>query len=304
MTSEIVAPVFVIGTGRSGLTPLMHLVAYHPSFGWPSQYHSLFPKSYKWGILSRVLDFIPAGSKRKFSRVVPTHSEAWAMWHHCFYGFDEPFRDLTQADVTPYVKDRIQKAVLSILRYQGKKRFIAELSGWSRVRFLKEIFPDARFIHIVRDGRAVTNSLIHVNYWRGWQGIHNWRWGIPKTNYISLLEKYDYSFTAMAAVQWSMLVENIRLETTKLNSNDFLLIRYEDLVARPREETLRCTKFCGVEENLSRFERHLSMAIKTQIIDTNSVTHRIPPWRSNFSESDIKMLNEIMANELAQFGYN
>jgi hypothetical protein len=225
------------------------------------------------------------------------------MWRQCFYGFSTPFRDLTEADVTPHVRNRFQKVVRSILKYQGKKRFIAELSGWSRVRFLKEIFPDAKFIHIVRDGRAVANSLINVDYWRGWEGIYNWRWGVPSPDAITFLEKYEYRFLALAAVQWRMLVGNIRVETAKLDRGDLLLVRYEDMTADPRGETARCIEFCGLDGDLRRFQRHLSMTVRTRIIDANRFSYRIPPWRENLNESDVEMLNDIMADELAAFGY-
>ena len=300
---NVVKPVFVIGTGRSGLTLLMDLVAYHPAFAWPSQYHSRFPRSYRWAILSRILDLAPAGSRRKFARKVPKSSEAWPMWRECFYGFNAPFRDLTEADVTPSARNKFQRAVSAILKYQHKQRFIAELSGWSRVRFLKEIFPDARFVHIVRDGRAVANSLMNVGYWRGWAGIHQWRWGIPRRDDLALLEKYDYSFLALAAVQWRMLVENIRVETAKLHPDDFLLVRYEDLVADPRTETLRCIEFCGLDGDLPRYQRHLSMTVRTHVVDANTSAFRIPPWRENMDGSGIEMMNDIMAEELAAFGY-
>ena len=294
---------FVIGSGRSGLSLLMDLVAYHPAFAWPSQYNSRFPKRFRWAVLSRILDLAPAGSRRKFARPVPRHSEAWPMWGECFHGFNAPFRDLTEADVTPRVRNQFQRAVGAILKYQHKDRFIAELSGWSRVRFLKEIFPDARFIHIVRDGRAVANSLINVDYWRGWEGIYKWRWGVPCSDDIALLEKYDYSFLALAAVQWRLLVENIRVETAKLDRGDFLLVRYEDVVTDPIAETLRCTGFFGLEGNLPRFQRHLSMVVRTHVVDANTSAFRIPPWRENLDKSQIEMMNDIMAEELAAFGY-
>ena len=225
------------------------------------------------------------------------------MWGECFYGFNTPFRDLTEADVTPTVRNRFRGAVRAILKYQRKERFIAELSGWSRVRFLKEIFPDARFVHLVRDGRAVANSLVNVGYWRGWEGVHKWRWGVPGPDDLALLEKYDYSFLALAAVQWRMLVENIRVETAKLDRGDALTVRYEDLIADPSAETLRCIEFCGLDGNLPRFQRHLSMVVRTHVVDANTSAFRIPPWRENLDESEIEMMNDIMAQEMAAFGY-
>jgi hypothetical protein len=45
------------------------------------------------------------------------------------------------------------------------------------------------------------------------------------------------------------------------------------------------------------------MTVRTRIIDANRFSYRIPPWRENLNESDVEMLNDIMADELAAFGY-
>jgi len=124
-------PIFVIGTGRSGLTPLMDLIAYHEAFAWPSQYNERWPGIHALSALSRVVEVPPFDSRLKFMRGVPRHTEAYPLWGRCFPGFVEPFRDLVAEDVTPYAKMLFRRTVADVLRYQGKRRFIAEYSGWS-----------------------------------------------------------------------------------------------------------------------------------------------------------------------------
>ncbi|GAJ21506.1 unnamed protein product, partial [marine sediment metagenome] len=81
-----------------------------------------------------------------------------------------------------------------------------KLTGWSRIEYIKELFPDAKFIHILRDGRGVANSLINVDFWKGWEGPHKWRWGMLNEEKMKEWNKYDQSFVILAAMEWKILV--------------------------------------------------------------------------------------------------
>ncbi len=295
-------PAFVIGTGRCGLSPLMDLVAYHPDFAWPSQLLQRFPRRVWMARLSRVVEWpiLRSGAKFSLRPYVPTHDEAWDFWRELYAGFPEPFRDLSADDVTPRVRQRIRRAAEDITRYQKKRRFLAEYSGWSRIGFLREIFPRAQFIHIVRDPRAVVNSLMNVDYWRGYEGTAKWRWGPLSPELEEALEKYDHSFHEVAAVQWKLLIANIMERTSSLPPEDALLVRYEDLVADPRAVAGECVGFLGSDPAHADFERHLPTA---RIVDANSQTLRIPSWRESMTPRQISMLEELLSDELARFGY-
>ncbi len=292
-------PVFVIGTGRSGLSPLMDLISYHPAFAWPSQYHQRWPGVPRIATLSRVVELPALDSRLKFARGVPKHAETYRLWNACFPGFAEPFRDLVASDVTPYARTLFRRAVADIVRYQRKDRFIAEYSGWSRIGFLKEIFPDARFVHIVRDGRAVAHSYTNVEWWNGWQGVYRWRLGVPEPDLLAKLERYGNSFLALAAVYWKILVRNIMNAAAQLPAGDALLVRYEDLVADPEKEARRCVEFAGLEAE-PRFIRHLRTV---KIVDANRHRMRIPPWREALDASQLAMFEDLAGEELAEFGY-
>jgi hypothetical protein len=293
-------PTFVIGTGRSGLTPLMHLIAYHEAFAWPSQYNDRWPHIPRLSLLSRLVERPPLDSSLKFRRYVPTHTEAYRLWNRCYPGFANPHRDLVAGDVTPLARELFPAAVERILRYQSKDRFIAEYSGWSRIEFLKAIFPGARFIHIVRDGRAVANSYLSVDWWDGWRGVYGWRLGVPAPDVLDKLARYDQSFLALAALYWHILVTNISDKSAPLTSDEYLLVRYEDVVDDPEREARRCIDFCGLDADGARFARHLA---SVRIVDANNETFRIPSWKRTLTTAQIDMLNELLKEDLERFGY-
>lgn len=60
---------------------------------------------------------------------------------------------------------------------QAKPVFLHKFTGWPRAGFAHAIFPEARFRHVIRDGRAVANSLIQMSWWSGFGGPENWKWG-------------------------------------------------------------------------------------------------------------------------------
>ena len=188
----------------------------------------------------------------------------------------------------------------SIIKYQDKSRFITEYSGWSRIRFLKNIFPDAVFIHIVRDGRAVANSLTNVKYWDGWGGTSKWLWGEPSSDCKKLLDEYNYSFLALAAVQWKMTLNNIRSTSKLLNDSEFLEVRYEDLVKNPKSMANKCMKFLNLDTKCKIYKNNLNVV---KIFDANNTKFRIRPWKETLSHNQIDMLNKILEEELGYYNY-
>ena len=238
--------------------------------------------------------------KFKWGRYLPHHAETFRLWASVSPAFTEPIRDLVSDDVTSHVKKGFRHIVAEVMRHQRKPRFIAEYSGWSRIDFMREIFPEAQFIHIVRDGRAVAHSLIHVDYWRGWEGVHRWCWGVPDPPLMAKLERYKHSFLALAAVQWTILVRNIEESLNSLPPSDRLVVRYEDLVKDPVETARASARFLGLDPDLPAFRKHLGCVA---IVDANSVRMRIPSWKDNLRSQQVEMLHDLLADDLERFGY-
>ena len=299
--SGIDTPIFVIGTGRCGTTALMDLIAYHPAFAWPSQYTARWPRRPRLAALSRIVAAPPFSSRLKFARFVPKHAENYSEWDDRFPGYAEPFRDLVADDASPIVAERIRASVRDITRYQGRSRFMTKYTGWSRIGFVRAIFPDAKFIHIVRDGRAVAYSYTTMPWWDGWGGVQRSRWTFSDPGMLRALESYGHSFVALAALQWRMLIDDISEKSASLPDDDVLLLRYEDMVRDPTTVASRCIMFAGADDRDRRFTAHLETASK-RIVDPETKGSP-PPWKRNLSPRQIEMIDELCGEQLRRFGY-
>ena len=115
-----------------------------------------------------------------------------------------------------------------------RDRMLIKLTGWSRIGFLNEVFPDAKFIHIVRDGRAVASSYLHINewQWRGWYGPASWRYGPLSPEDQAAWEASGRSFIALAGIQWRMHTRAIESARARIDPARFLEVRYEDSASR------------------------------------------------------------------------
>ena len=91
---------------------------------------------------------------------------------------------LDPATLTPARADFIRKTLPTLARARPGQVLIEKtVSNSLRVPFVAAVFPDARFVHLIRDGRDVTESAM-----RQWQAPPNWKalWqklrGIPLAN--------------------------------------------------------------------------------------------------------------------------
>lgn len=222
MSQQIYKPIFIIGTGRSGTTLFSQLLSYHPDLAWFSNLTNRFPKLPKLAKFSSMLDIPILGNLLKNKKFIPKPDEAYNIWRLCFPGFVSPTRPLTEEDVTNKAKSAIRRMVELHLTYQGKTRFITKYTGWSRIRYLNEIFPDSLFIHVLRDGRAVANSMLNVSWWTGWNGPNNWQWGELPSEWRKEWEESNRSFIVLAAIQWKLLVQEIYESKEVLDKDRFL----------------------------------------------------------------------------------
>ncbi|MGH8165623.1 MAG: sulfotransferase, partial [Woeseiaceae bacterium] len=161
---EIDRPIFLVGFGRSGSTHIYRVFSFHPRLAWLSKMADDYPHR-MWINSATLRAFGATPFAELIARKIPAR-EGWRYWDAYFPGFSEPFRDLTADDVTPHIHERMQQAVGRI-KTPSRDRVLIKLTGWPRISFLQEIFPDARFIHILRDGRAAVNSLIQTAFWGG-----------------------------------------------------------------------------------------------------------------------------------------
>lgn len=283
-------PIFIIGTGRCGSTIFHEIFSYHPNVSFLTGLCDSYPeKLWLNRMLIRTID-IPI--LRYISRKKSIPSEAWDFWQHYDKSFGRPCRDLLKEDVTNKTESIIRKA-MSEIPTKKRNRLLIKITGWPRMGYLKKIFPDAKFIHVLRDGRAVANSLLNVDFWWGWGGPQNWRWGEFTPNQKEEWEKYGQSFVVLAGILWKLLLDALEEAKQTIEPADFLEIKYEDLCWQPIETFLLVAKFCELQWS-SGFE---SVIRSSRLKNTNS------KWQEELTDYQKKILNECLRDYLEKYGY-
>jgi len=292
-TLKVVQPIFLVGTGRCGSTAFHRTLGTHPQLMWLSGFAEEFPYRPRWNRWA-----VTAMGSRTLRRVFGTRikpGENYGFWHAHAYGFAEPGRDLLASDVTPRVRRQMHAAFEPMLTAR-RDRLLIKLTGWSRIGFLNEVFPDARFVHIVRDGRAVASSLLHVNawQWRGWYGPYSWRYGPLSAEDHAAWERSGRSFVALAGLQWKIHTRAIEAARRGLDASRFLEVKYERFCEAPLETCRRVLEFTGLRHSPG-FEREVAT---TRITD---MTHR---WRRDLSPEQQALLTGLLREDLLRYGYD
>lgn len=198
--------VFLIGAPRSGTTWLQRMLGAHNQIA-TSQETDLFagyiaPWVARW---DRQVDLASVARNRGMPSV------------------------LTAAEFNELLQHAVQRVYGKVASLKPGAAVVLDKSpeSSSHVPLIDRLLPDARFLHILRDGRDVAASMVAAS--RGW-GSH-WAPGS----------------TGGAAYRWQRYVTAIR--SASLPPHRYLEVRYEDLLERGPEVLQRCLAFCGVQSS-------------------------------------------------------
>jgi hypothetical protein len=288
---QITKPIFIVGTGRCGSTLFHRLLANHPQLMWLSGFAHLFPGKpslNRWGVRAMgnpLLKGVFGGKIRP--------GEAYGFWDAYAYGFSEPCRDLVRSDVSAKVKKQLRAALQAMLTAE-RNRMLVKITGWPRIGFLNEIFDDAKFIHIKRDGRAVASSLLHGHFWRGWYGPQGWRAGLLSPEDQAIWESYDRSFTALAGIEWRIQMRAMEAARRALDPKLFFEVKYEAFCEQPLETYRQVLEFAELPRSAE-----LERAVKEASI--RSTSNR---WRDDLTLAQQGILEDLLHEDLQRYGYN
>jgi hypothetical protein len=298
---------FVLGTGRCGSTLVTELIARSPEVGFVSNFddklgrldlkgrwnNALFNRSNERDPSLRPFRDRRRPIERGRLRVAP--SEGWDVLEKQISGIlPRPCRDLTAADATPWLQQRIRDFFDSRITAQGKAHFVHHLTGWPRSGLLSAVYPDARYVHVIRDGRAVANSWLQMGWWDGYRGPDNWYLGPLSPEDNRIWEDSRRSFVVLAGLGWGMLMRAFARARASAPDGNWLDVRLEDVVDDPRGQMANVLSFLGLswdEQYEAGFSRHTFQAGRREA------------WRRDLSARDIADLERVLAEPLEQYGY-
>ena len=288
--TTITKPIIIVGTGRCGSTVFHRVLARHPQMMWLSGFALRYPRKTSWNQWAVEAMANPL-LRRLFGETIRP-GECYTFWDTYAYGFSEPCRDLVRTDVSRRVKRQVTAALGKMLTAQ-RNRLLLKITGWPRIGFLNEIFEDAKFIHIVRDGRAVASSLLHVNFWRGWYGPQGWRAGLLSPEDQATWESYDRSFAALAGLEWRIQMRAIQAARQTLDPKLYYEIKYEDFCRQPLETCRQVLDFAEVP-----WSPELDRAVKEARIDTSN------RWLDDLTPGQQSILTDMLRDDLLRAGYD
>ena len=260
-TIKIDRPVFIVGLPRSGTSLLYNLLAAHEDAAYCTNAMNSFTETIcaiewlrkKFKLNVRGERFLEDSVEVDFG----TPSEPAMFWGK-WIGRDAhnlKWKEKTLADFSPEKLAEIQQDLKKILYTFGGngKRFITKYPIFqTELRMINALFPDAHFIHIVRDGRMTANSLIKLYNLcnRQIQKIKH-----PDLNSIvpyprvpkleTYLKEYGPTDLRCTAHVWEDSIDVV--DAVKNDLHRFTQVRYEDLLANPKVELQKLFDFIGLK---------------------------------------------------------
>jgi Sulfotransferase family len=288
--------VFVLGTGRCGSSLVHEILAQHEDVGFLSNVDDRLPIPVslgRWnGPLFRRLPLALAEKGRV--RFAP--SEGYRILEREVSPvISRPVRDLVASDAFPWLGSRFGRFFERRGAAQAGAVFLHKFTGWPRARFIDAALPDARFIHVIRDGRAVANSLLQMPWWRGYGGPAEWGWGPLPEAYGSAWNDSGRSFPVLAGLEWKILMDAFAEAKAAIDPERWVDVRYEDLLRDPTTTTKELMDFVGLtwtaqfEERFRRYRFH---------------TSRADAFRRDLGAPDVAAIENVLASHLQELGYS
>ncbi|MSO94488.1 MAG: sulfotransferase [Thermoleophilia bacterium] len=153
---------------------------------------------------------------------------------------------------------------------------------------LERTFPDARFVHLVRDGRDAAVSFLSVP-----RGIMTEGWGHPTD-------------AAGFARLWRTEVSAARALGRRVGVGRYLEVMYDDLVGEPTEALRRVCAFSGLEyqSDMLDFVGRSDSARKPHQQRLNQrLTPGVRDWRTEMTPADVASFEAVAGGLLAKLGY-
>lgn len=278
MSTGCKKPVFIVGCARSGTTWLYHLLLSSGGFAVYRSESQLYNR-----IGPCFGNFKNKKQRQEFLQ--------WWLSSEFFLrsGLDV---DLIRQEVLNSVTgtgDMLSTLMNRICIEQGAHRW-AECTPDNAlyIRRIKRDFPDALFIHLVRDGRDVALSLAKQSF------IKPFPWHADKPEIAS-------------AAYWAWITNKVSREEQFLG-DDLLTVHYESLVVDFDVTMQSIAEFIDKPLDLKRIDKHpigavLSPNSSFDKSNRKSDTKWTPRWQENLDTALLQGIENTIGSGLARFGY-
>ena len=307
---EVPPPFFIVGHGRSGTTWLELTMNSHPEIACKGS-GMFFGRD------------MPLYEDQRALPAALANSEDLKTWHDMRPNYWS--RNTFEEDLPGITKALANYTMGVELAASGKKLAGDRTPHYvSYLNEVHELYPEAKVIHVIRDGRDVAISNIHAI----WQNARDKGGPVDlepevqrkRDTYLedreAFLENGESIFTGyrinQLAESWRDAVNKGREDGRQLFGDDYVEVRYEDLLDDPHAELERLFGFLGVDDSEkvigraveeNRFEKVTGRTRGQE--DPNHFNRKgvAGDWREVFTDRDRRVFEEKAGDTLAGLGY-
>ncbi|MCG9127702.1 sulfotransferase [Candidatus Poribacteria bacterium] len=270
-------PIFILGTGRSGTTILGVVLSIHQDIGYLNE-----PKAI-WHLIHPQEDVI--GS----------------------YTNSDSLYKLSSNDSSIEMKERAKQLFGAYLSTTGSHRVVDKYPELIfRVEFVRELFPDARFILLIRNGWDTCHSIAKWSEQFGveirgeshnWWGVNNRKWHLMvdqlvATNdrlsrFVEEIRNFDRHLDK-ASIEWIVTMQQ-GIEIKKKYPENILKVTFEELTSNPIRMLTEISNFC-------------ELPYDKKLIEYGESTLHPIPTRDTFQLDPV--VKPIFYDIMRELGYN
>lgn len=269
---------FVVGMGRSGTSLLQAMLSVHPNV-------AMAPETKFYTVIRRAGKRL--GRLDSDSDMACAVDLAMDYWQIADMGLDrQTVQQLAASGERSW--DTIFLAILTLHASKHGATRVGEKSPGHlhHISHLSHTFPEARFVHIIRDPRAVALSWKNVSFGSG--------------------------RIAPRIQDWKHAVELHRRWLKELGPERYLLVRYEDLVCNAALNLQKICDFLSLEFSQSmlspetRADRGFSDRQTDHMANTLKpiFTSSLDQWTTELSHRQIALIEQSLADEMEEMGYS
>jgi Sulfotransferase family len=277
---------FIVGCPRSGTTLLRRIVGAHPDIAITKETH--------W-----IIQLLEGEHAASTEAPVTPELLARLLSHRRFARLElDPPRierlEQLVAEDRPVSYAELITTVFDLCGEMSGKRLVGDKTP----RYVRDIptlhglWPRAKFVHLIRDGRDVCLSV--------------WNWD-KENRFVTRISTFEEDPVSTIALWWEQLVRLGREAGAELPADLYHEVRYERLVAEPAEECRQLCEFLGVpyDERMLRF--HEGRTKHDPGLDAKSAWRPITPglrnWRTEMAGADIERFEAVAGDLLGELGY-
>ncbi|MCP3899604.1 MAG: sulfotransferase [Desulfobacteraceae bacterium] len=249
-TEEISRPVFILGCGRSGTTILGTTLSKHNKITYLHERRDLwfdaYPETDIW---------TPQATARKGKMA------------------------LTSENVESVKSQKLRRLFNRETIKTSKPVLVEKLPiNNFRVEFIHSVFPDARFIHIYRNGLEVARSIQKLCEKGHWFGSNEYKWkqliDYSKSSHVTAdLHELCGTYFYKGLFEWRLSTESAVNFLSSLHNDKYLEISYARFTKEPIETIKRVLDYMELNDD-SSFLEYVSKNIsrKTSQLDGKLLT--------------------------------